>query len=123
MAFRRVPWSFAFWYTYRMNERLRTILAEYRARLELIYGPRLHDLVLFGSQARGDAERDSDIDVMILLSGPLDDWLETQRTSAATSEVSIKFGTDISRTFATPEDYANRSTRFYTHVRREGIFV
>jgi predicted nucleotidyltransferase len=50
-----------------MNAPLDMVLREYRARLEQIYGPRLVRLVLFGSRARGDAEPDSDIDVMIVL--------------------------------------------------------
>jgi predicted nucleotidyltransferase len=104
-----------------MNVRLRKILAEYRARLEDIYGPRLAGLVLFGSQARGDADPDSDIDVMIVLSGPLDDWQETQRTSDVTSEISMRFDTAISRLFATPEDYARKTAPFFETVRREGI--
>ena len=38
-----------------MDSRLRTILAELRAYLAELYGERLVDVVLFGSQARGDA--------------------------------------------------------------------
>lgn len=104
-----------------MNATVRTVLAEYRARLEDIYGPRLAGLILFGSQARGDADPDSDIDVMIVLSGPLDDWAETQRTSEVTSEISIKFDTALSRLFTTAEDYAQKTAPFFETVRREGI--
>ena len=32
-----------------------------------IYGSKLHSIVLFGSCARGDFEKDSDIDIMVLL--------------------------------------------------------
>ncbi|HIJ44486.1 MAG: nucleotidyltransferase domain-containing protein [Rhodospirillales bacterium] len=100
-----------------------TVLSEYRARLEEIYGERLVRLVLFGSQARGDANPDSDIDVMIVLSGPLDDWKEVQRTSMATSEVSLKYDTVISRTFATPDQADKDSGPFYEQVRHEGVLV
>ena len=40
------------------------------------YGPRLRGVVLFGSEARGDAEPDSDIDVLVLLDGPVVLWDE-----------------------------------------------
>ena len=99
------------------------MLPEYRRRLEAMYGARLERLVLFGSQARGEARPDSDIDVLIVLSGPLDDWAETERTSAATSEVSMEFETDISRLFATPEDYAANASLFFDTVRREGVVI
>jgi hypothetical protein len=50
---------------------LQQMLFEFRKGLERIYGPRLAGLVLFGSQARGDALPDSDIDVMVVLHGPV----------------------------------------------------
>jgi len=106
-----------------MNAPLSDVLAEYRARLEEIYGDRLMRLVLFGSRARGDAEPDSDIDVMIVLRGPLDDWAETQRTSKVTSEVSMKFETVISRIFATPDEADENPGSFYCNVRSEGVLV
>ena len=106
-----------------MNARLETVLADFRARLQELYGPRLAKLVLFGSRARGDAEPDSDIDVMIVLDGPLDDWAETQRTTKVTSEVSIKYDTAISRVFATPSDADSEKAAFYENVRREGVAV
>ena len=106
-----------------MNRPLDSILREFRRRLEEIYGPRLLRLVLFGSQARGAADPDSDIDVLIVLAGPLDDWAETQRTSKVTSKVSIIFDTDIARIFATPEDYAEKTLPFYEAIRREGVSV
>ncbi len=36
-----------------MNERLKTILSELRRYLSELYGERLVDVALFGSQARG----------------------------------------------------------------------
>lgn len=106
-----------------MNAPLETVLRDYRARLEQIYGPRLVRLVLFGSRARGDAEPDSDIDVMIVLEGPLDDWAETQRTTKVTSEVSMRYETDISRMFCTPDDWVRKQSLFYEAVREEGVIV
>ncbi|MBI3710736.1 MAG: nucleotidyltransferase domain-containing protein [Proteobacteria bacterium] len=104
-----------------MNAPLETILADLRSRLAAAYGPRLEQVVLFGSRARGDARPDSDIDVMIVLSGPLDCWQEVQRTSQLTSELSIRYDTDISRVFATPAQYARAAGSFYENVRREGV--
>lgn len=106
-----------------MTDDIRTLLAEYRARLERLYGPRLVKLVLFGSRARGDAGPDSDIDVLIVLKGPLDHWAEIQRTSALTSDISIAHETFLSRFFATPQELAAPPSPFYLEVRAEGVAV
>jgi predicted nucleotidyltransferase len=38
-------------------------------RLLELYGPRFDRLLLFGSQARGDAAEGSDVDVLVVLHG------------------------------------------------------
>lgn len=43
-----------------------------KERLRELYGPRFRGLVLYGSVARGDADEDSDIDLLCLLEGPVD---------------------------------------------------
>ena len=46
-------------------------LAIFRASLESAYGPRLRDMFVFGSRARGEAGEDSDVDVAVILAGDL----------------------------------------------------
>jgi predicted nucleotidyltransferase len=47
------------------------LLREIRARLEEAHGERLAGVVLYGSEARGEACEDSDIDLLVLLRGPV----------------------------------------------------
>jgi len=51
---------------------LRPPLDAYAARLRAIFGDRLRELRLFGSYARGEADEDSDIDVLVLIDGLTD---------------------------------------------------
>ena len=61
------------------------ILAKFRAALEEMYGARLECVVLFGSQARGEARPDSDYDVAAFLNGSekaFDRWAELNTLAA-----------------------------------------
>jgi predicted nucleotidyltransferase len=53
--------------------------------LALILNNRLEAIYLYGSQARGDARPDSDIDVMIVLRGDFDYFDMVMKTSACTA--------------------------------------
>ena len=41
------------------------LLKEIKVRLSAAYGERLRGVVLYGSQARGDARPDSDVDILV----------------------------------------------------------
>ncbi len=79
-----------------MNAPLETILAELRTRFEALYGPRLDRLMLFGSRARGDADAESDIDVMVVPKEPAADReAERSRCRDITADLSLKHNTVI----------------------------
>jgi uncharacterized protein len=54
-------------------------LQKCRALLHTLYGTRLHGIVLYGSCARGTEAPESDIDLMVLLEGPIDASQEIRR--------------------------------------------
>ncbi|CAN5796369.1 hypothetical protein BH23ACT8_BH23ACT8_04710 [soil metagenome] len=47
--------------------------------LRVRYGERLAEVLVFGSHARGDAGKESDLDLLVLLVGPVDPWEELRR--------------------------------------------
>jgi len=53
-------------------------LREYRRLLDATFGSRLSSMRLFGSRARGDADEDSDADVLVVVDG----LTEAERTTA-----------------------------------------
>jgi uncharacterized protein len=48
-----------------------TWLQEIRPRLAAVFNDRLRDVVLYGSEARGEARPDSDLDLLVVLEGPV----------------------------------------------------
>lgn len=104
-----------------MNEKLRSILMELRNRLSDLYGDRLADLILFGSQARGDAEEGSDIDVLVVLEGEVNSSAEIERTGGFVASICLQHDVVISCVFMDQEHYLRRNGPLLRNIRREGI--
>jgi predicted nucleotidyltransferase len=106
-----------------MTVELQQILAEFRSGLEVLYGPRLVDVVLFGSQARNDASADSDIDVMIVLRGTVDSNQEIPHVSPLASRLSLEHDVVISCVYISEEGFRRDESPLLLNVRREGVLV
>ena len=102
---------------------LDTILREFRVGLERIYGAHLVQLVLFGSQARNEADADSDIDVMVVVRGPVIPSEEIRRLSAFKSELCLKYDILLSCVYVSDERFRQDETPLLLNVRREGVPV
>ncbi len=105
------------------EEQLSEILITLRTGLSELLDDRFEDLYLYGSQARGDAQSDSDIDVLVVLQGDFDYFEMIERTSYLTAELSLENDTVISCVFVTKEDYQQRRTPLLINIRREGNLV
>lgn len=106
-----------------MDTRLKPILEELRRQLEIIYDGKMVSLILFGSQARGDAEPGSDIDVLVVLKGPVTPGQEIERTTNIVADLALRFNEVISCVFMDEARFRLRNGPFLRNVRREGIFV
>lgn len=104
-----------------MTRKIQIILTELRHRFEELYGERLVHIVLFGSQARGDAEPGSDIDVLVVLKGPVSPYEEITRTSETVADLSLQFTEVISCIFMDEERFIHRNGPLLRNIRREGV--
>ena len=105
------------------TQKLNNILAELRSQLEELYGSRLVQLVLYGSQARGDALPGSDIDVLVVLAGPVEPATEIERVSPITAALSLEHDIVISCVYISEARYIQENSPLLLNIRREGIAV
>jgi predicted nucleotidyltransferase len=106
-----------------LNQSLSDILNELRQRLVQALGHQLANVILYGSYARGDAWPDSDIDVLIVVNGPLNYPDLMQRTSAHVADISLRHDVVVSRTFASTDQWETAHTPFLINIRRDGVAV
>jgi len=107
-----------------MDIHIQTIVSELRGLLEACYGERLKRLVLFGSHARGDADPESDIDVLVVLAGPVDSAAEDKRTSDMLYDLMCAHECIlISCIFMDEERFTRERSPLLLNVRREGVAV
>jgi len=81
-------------------------------------------LILFGSQARGDAREDSDWDLLVLLDKEKKKYEDEDIYGYPFTEIGLRHKTYISVKIYTKNDWKKRiPTPFYKNVEHDGIEI
>jgi uncharacterized protein len=91
--------------------------------LSRYYGSRLKGLILYGSVARGEADLASDIDLLVLLSGPFDYFVELRQIVDILYPIQLESEKLISAKPALASDYEVGALSLYRNAQREGVAV
>ena len=98
------------------------LLARVKVALRETFGDRLRGVILYGSEARGAAEPDSDIDLLVLLQSQESYWDDVGTCIDALYPLVLENdGRPIHAKPVTVEEYEAQEWGLYRNVKREGI--
>ena len=107
----------------QLSPALGSVLAALRHQMRQLYGERLLKLLLYGSQARGDAAPWSDIDVLVVLRGAVQPSDEITRSGGIVSAICLEHDVVIQCLFMEEERFRRSGSPLLRNVSRESIEI
>ncbi len=100
---------------------VKALMNELKVGLRTTYGDRLKGIYLYGSYARGEADPESDLDVLVVLDR-IDSYSdEVDRTGELGAELSLKYSVSISKVYVSEFSWLHGDTSFLSNVREEAL--
>ena len=103
--------------------RLQEAVRKLEAGLRDLYGERFRGLLLYGSYARGDFRDGSDVDLLLLLNGPVSPSREIFHMSDVTWPVSLEYDTVFSVMAMSTEVFEQQDSLFLHNIQPDLIPV
>lgn len=107
-----------------MDEELRPALVELKRRLAVLLGRARPEILLYGSRARGDYHRDSDVDLAVIVPGLTASMKD--RVLETVAQVEFEHDRPLSVLVFSAEAFDElwaRERRIALDIRREGVPV
>ncbi len=91
--------------------------------LQDTYGDRLQGVVLYGSEARGEAEPDSDIDLLVLLRGPVQFGKDLRTNIDVLYDLQLEVIRPIHAMPVDVKAFQSGKYAVYRNAKKEGVFI
>jgi predicted nucleotidyltransferase len=101
----------------------KAFLRSVRACLEKSYKKRFKGAVLYGSQARGTATSESDLDLLVLLEGPVQLGRDLHKAVGALYPLQLGIRSPIHVLPVDAGAFEAGMFALYRHAKKEGIFI
>jgi len=104
-----------------MDENIRDLANQVKQCLIKTYGEKIKQVILYGSHVRGEATRDSDVDILVVVDGSLNPLEVRKSLSDLLFDILLEEG-ELLSVIALPERFFDSyNSPFMLNVRREGL--
>jgi predicted nucleotidyltransferase len=105
-----------------LNSQEKEILKRFKAEVVNLLANRLDRVTLFGSRSRGDAEPDSDFDLLVTVRNL--QKTDKERVSDVAADLSLEYGTVLTVLVLSTEDFTeDRYFYLYENIQKEGQVI
>jgi len=105
------------------KKEIQVIAEKLKQEFKQIYQKKFSKLILFGSQARGDAQPDSDIDILVVLKGELNPVEEIMRNSYLISELCLEYNVLINCFYLSETRFKEEDKPLIKNIKKDGILL
>lgn len=106
-----------------MDEKITQLVNQVKNHLIKRYGEKVREVILYGSHVRGEATKDSDMNILVLIDNSLEPFEVRRSLGDLLFDILLEEGEFISVMVLSEDFFKNYNYPFMLNVKREGIRV
>ncbi len=106
-----------------MDERVKRLVNQIKEHPTKMYGEKIRSVILYGSCARGQTTRESDIDVLLPVDKSLNPFEVRENLSDLLFDIVLDEGDLVSVMVVPEEFFENYNSPFMLNVKKEGVIA
>jgi len=106
-----------------MDEKIKNLINQIKAHLIKMYGERIKKVILYGSYVRGQATRDSDIDILVLADQSLNPFEVRESLSDLLFDILLEEDELVSVIAVSEDFFENYNSPFMLNAKKEGVIA
>lgn len=106
-----------------MDEKTKQLVNQIKEHLTKMYGEKIKQIILYGSHVRGEALKDSDVDVLVLVDESLNPFEVRRGLSDLLFDILLEKDEFISVITLPERFFESYNSPFLLNVKKEGVIV